>query len=113
MEVSFNNNSATSLFNNPLRRKKWVNFLVLSALTCALFLVMMHGCLADTTTDLLKPGDAAVKGTFGKDSSLMTWLLIGEVVTAILAYVISKNVKLLFGVIVLSVFINIAFAIIG
>ena len=87
-----------------------MHFIVMFALTCALFLVMAHGCLAD---DLLKPGDTTVKDTFGQDSSLMTWLLIGEVVTGILAYVITKNIKILFGVIVLSVFINIAFAIIG
>jgi len=38
---------------------------------------MDHGCCA---ADLLKAGDTAVKDTFGRDSSLMTWLLIGEVV---------------------------------
>jgi type IV conjugative transfer system pilin TraA len=86
---------------------------VLFALTCALFLVMVHDGWAATSQDLLAPGDATVKATFGQDSSMMTWLLIGEVVTGILTYVISKNIKVLFGVIVLSVFINIAFAIIG
>lgn len=110
MEVVVNNKPKVSMIKNLMTNKKVMHFIVMFALTCALFLVMAHGCLA---ADLLQPGDTTVKDTFGQDSSLMTWLLIGEVVTGILAYVITKNIKILFGVIVLSVFINIAFAIIG
>lgn len=112
MEVVVNNTAKVSMFKNEITGKKVMHFMVMFALTCALFLVMAHGCWA-AGSDLLKPGDETVKATFGQDSSMMTWLLIGEVVTGILAYVISKNIKVLFGVIVLSVFINIAFAIIG
>lgn len=110
MEVSVNKSSAVSVLNNNLSRKRMMHLMVLFALASALFLAMMHGCWAD---DLLKPGDQTVKDTFGKDSSIMTWLLIGEVVTAIVAYVATKNIKVLFGVIVLSVFITIAAAVIG
>lgn len=113
MEVVVNNTAKLSVMKNEMAGKRVIHFFTMLALTCALFLVMIHGCWAGGSSDLLAPGDATVKATFGKDSSMMTWLLIGEVVTAILAYVISKNVKVLFGVIVLSVFINIAFAIIG
>lgn len=111
MEVVVNNTAKVVMIKNEMTGKKVMHFMVMFALTCALFLVMMHGSWA--AGDLLAPGDATVKATFGQDSSLMTWLLIGEVVTGILAYVITKNIKILFGVIVLSVFINIAFAIIG
>lgn len=87
-----------------------LRFIFTCALTLTLLLAFVHGCRAD---DLLKPGDQTVKDTFGKDSSIMTWLLIGEVVTAIVAYVATKNIKVLFGVIVLSVFITVAAAVIG
>jgi len=113
MEVVVNNKPKVSMFKNEMTGKKVMHFMVMFALTGASFLVMMHGSWAASSGDLLAPGDATVKATFGQDSSMMTWLLIGEVVTGILAYVISKNIKVLFGVIVLSVFINIAFAIIG
>jgi type IV conjugative transfer system pilin TraA len=113
MEVSVNKSSAVSFLNNNLSRKRMIHLMVMFALTCALFLVMMHGSWAADAKDLLQPGDETVKATFGQNSSMMTWLLIGEVVTGILAYVMTKNIKVLFGVIVLSVFINIAFAIIG
>ncbi|MDQ0431157.1 type IV conjugative transfer system pilin TraA [Pantoea agglomerans] len=109
--------------NIVYRQKKLVSFfgffsvypanhrcMFISALTLTLLLAFVHGCRAD---DLLKPGDQTVKDTFGKDSSIMTWLLIGEVITAIVAYVATKNIKVLFGVIVLSVFITIAAAVIG
>ncbi|EGI9512090.1 conjugal transfer protein TraA [Salmonella enterica] len=112
MEVSVNKSSTVSFFNNNLSRKRVMHLMVLFALASALFLAMMHGCWAEGK-DLLKPGDETVKATFGKDSSIMTWLLIGEVVTAIVAYVATKNIKVLFGVIVLSVFISIAAAVIG
>lgn len=111
MEVSIKNSSALSSLNGNLTRKKMMHLVVMFALASALFLAMMHGCFADD--DLLKVGDTTVKATFGKDSSLMTWLLIGEVVMAILAYVATKNFKILGGIIVLSVFINVTFAIIG
>lgn len=101
------------VIKDSISGKKIMLFWAMFALACVLFLVMMHGSWAASSGDLLAPGDATVKATFGKDSSMMTWLLIGEVVTAILGYVITKNIKVLFGVIVLSVFINIAFAIIG
>ncbi len=70
--------------------------MVLFALASALFLAMMHGCWAEGK-DLLQPGDETVKATFGKDSSIMNWLLIGEVVTGIVAYVATKNIKVLLG----------------
>lgn len=110
MEFYENKKGCVSVFNINLSGNRRGNWVLLLALTCALFLVMMHSCWAD---DLLKPGDQTVKDTFGKDSSIMTWLLIGEVVTAIVAYVATKNIKVLFGVIVLSVFITVAAAVIG
>lgn len=113
MEVVVSNSTKVSMIKKEMTGKKVMHFTFMFALTCALFLVMMHGSWAADAKDLLQPGDATVKATFGQDSSMMTWLLIGEVVTGILAYVITKNIKVLFGVIVLSVFINIAFAIIG
>lgn len=107
METIFKN--AVHPFSKYMNPKKVTNFILLFFIVSALAIIMAHGCWA---ADLLKAGDTTVKDTFGQDSSLMTWLLIGEVVTATLSYVATKNIKVLFGVILISVFINIAFAII-
>lgn len=95
--------------HKPCIKNNYSNMAFLFTMICFVSLLFVQVGYAD---DLLKPGDTTVKDTFGKDSSLMTWLLIGEIVTAIVAYVATKNVKVLFGVIVLSVFINIAFSVI-
>lgn len=112
MGIAIIKNNKVSVFNKNLSSKQMVHWVVMSTLAFALFLSMMHGCWAEAK-DLLAPGDETVKATFGQDSSLMTWLLIGEVVMAILGYVATRNFKILGGIIVLSVFINVAFAIIG
>jgi len=110
MDVIYRRQKLVSLFSCFLVYPKTLRCMFISALTLTLLVVFVHSCRAD---DLLKPGDQTVKDTFGKDSSIMTWLLIGEVVTAIVAYVATKNIKVLFGVIVLSVFITVAAAVIG
>ncbi|WP_169799421.1 type IV conjugative transfer system pilin TraA [Cedecea neteri] len=77
---------AFSAVKQKVFRREVAHVLVMALLACALFLVLQHAAFAGATKDLLKVGDDAVKGTFGQDSSLMKWLLIGEVVVAIATY---------------------------
>jgi type IV conjugative transfer system pilin TraA len=113
MEVVLSHHGMLSAVKQKVFRREVAHVLVMTLLACALFLVLQHAAFAGATKDLLKVGDDAVKGTFGQDSSLMKWLLIGEVVVAIATYIGTRSFKVLGGIIVLSVFINVAFAIIG
>ncbi|MEC6197843.1 conjugal transfer pilin subunit TraA [Klebsiella variicola] len=55
-----------------------------------------------TATDLMKSGDATVKGTFGKSSSVVKWVVLAEVVAGGIMYMMTKNVKFLFGFAIIS-----------
>ncbi|MGE0968595.1 type IV conjugative transfer system pilin TraA (plasmid) [Klebsiella sp. WOUb02] len=66
-----------------------------------------------TTTDLMKSGDTTVKGTFGKSSSVVKWVVLAEVVAGAIMYMMTKNVKFLFGFAIISTFISIGMAVAG
>lgn len=69
--------------------------------------------MATTTTDLMKSGDATVKGTFGKQSSVVKWVVLAEVVAGAVMYMMTKNVKFLFGFAILSTVISIGMSVAG
>ncbi|MDU4424811.1 MAG: type IV conjugative transfer system pilin TraA [Raoultella sp.] len=60
-----------------------------------------------TATDLMKSGDTTVKGTFGKSSSVVKWVVLAEVIAGGIMYMMTKNVKFLFGFAIISTFITI------
>lgn len=99
-----------SVLQRVMRRPAMVYFGVVAFLTAALFLVTGDSSFAD---DLLKPGNAAMNDTVGKDSSVMRWLLMLEVLSAIFGYIVTRNLKVLGGIVGLSIFITICYAIIG
>lgn len=66
-----------------------------------------------TATDLMKSGDATVKGTFGKQSSVVKWVVLAEVVAGGIMYMMTKNVKFLFGFAIISTFITIGMSVAG
>lgn len=66
-----------------------------------------------TTTDLLKSGDTTVKGTFGKSSSVVKWVVLAEVIAGGIMYMMTKNVKFLVGFAILSVFISVGMTVAG
>lgn len=99
-----------SVWQRVMRRPAVVYFGVMALLTAALFLVMGDSSHA---ADLLKAGDAAVNDTVGQKSSVMKWLLMLEVLSAIFGYIATRNLKVLGGIVALSIFINICYAIIG
>lgn len=100
----------SSVWQRALRAPGLAYFAVLMLLTAALFLVTGGSSYAD---DLLKAGQTAVNDTVGKDSSVMKWLLMLEVLSAIFGYIATRNLKVLGGIVALSIFINICYAIIG
>lgn len=58
-------------------------------------------------------GDATVKGTFGKQSSVVKWVVLAEVVAGGIMYMMTKNVKFLFGFAIISTFITIGMSVAG
>ncbi|WP_049107149.1 type IV conjugative transfer system pilin TraA, partial [Klebsiella michiganensis] len=69
--------------------------------------------MATTTTDLMKSGDTTVKGTFGKSSSVVKWVVLAEVIAGGIMYMMTKNVKFLFGFAIISTFITIGMSVAG
>lgn len=63
--------------------------------------------------DLMASGDETVKGTFGKDSSVVKWVILAEVLVGGVMYMTTKNLKFLAGFAILSVFITVGMAVAG
>ena len=93
--------------NKSQTSSRGVYYFTLAVLVVGFLLVMTGVCQAE---DLLKPGDKAVQDTVGKDSSVMRWLLMLEVLSAIFGFIVTRNMKVLGGIVALSIFINICYA---
>lgn len=62
--------------------------------------------------DLMASGNTTVKATFGKDSSVVKWVVLAEVLVGAVMYMMTKNVK--FGrFAIISVFIAVGMAVVG
>ncbi|EBT2496013.1 type IV conjugative transfer system pilin TraA [Escherichia coli] len=63
--------------------------------------------------DLMASGNTTVKATFGKDSSIVKWVILAEVLVGAVMYMMTKNVKFLAGFAIISVFIAVGMAVVG
>ena len=90
-------------FRSALRFAAWTVLAFLLVLVC-----MDHVHAAD----LLVGGKQTVDDTFGKDSTLAKWVIIGEILVGVFMYIKTKNLMLLAGVAVVIVFLNVAFGIV-
>ena len=63
--------------------------------------------------DLMQSGNSTVKATFGKDSSVVKWVVLAEVLVGAVMYMMTKNVKFLAGFAIISVFIAVGMAVVG
>ncbi|VTQ43092.1 F-pilin [Streptococcus pneumoniae] len=59
--------------------------------------------------DLMAKGNDTVKATFGKDSSIVKWVVLAEVLVGAVMYMMTKNV--LVGFAILSVFIAVGMSV--
>ncbi|MFP1464113.1 type IV conjugative transfer system pilin TraA [Escherichia coli] len=64
-------------------------------------------------SDLMQSGNDTVKATFGKDSSIVKWVRLAEVLVGAVMYMMTKNVKFLAGFAIISVFIAIGMTVVG
>ncbi|ELR0533346.1 type IV conjugative transfer system pilin TraA [Escherichia coli] len=69
--------------------------------------------MASGGQDLMAKGNATVKATFGKDSSIVKWVVLAEVLVGAVMYMMTKNVKFLVGFAIISVFIAVGMTVVG
>ena len=62
---------------------------------------------------LMAKGQETVKATFGKDSSIVKWVVLAEVLVGAVMYMMTKNVKFLVGFAIISVFIAVGMSVVG
>jgi type IV conjugative transfer system pilin TraA len=63
--------------------------------------------------DLLSASRQQVTSNFGSNSTFMYYLLIAEVIVALVTYISSRNVKHLMNIVIVMIFINIVFVMIN
>jgi len=100
-------------------KKKLNKVALLKALKIALPVATVAAFFPETVfaagagRDLMSSGDDTVKGTFGKDSSVVKWVILAEVLVGAVMYMTTKNLKFLAGFAILSVFITVGMAVAG
>ena len=103
-----------SFMSRVFNKKKALKVAKVALPVAAVAAFFPDAAMATTTaTDLMKSGDATVKGTFGKSSSVVKWVVLAEVVAGGIMYMMTKNVKFLFGFAIISTFITIGMSVAG
>jgi type IV conjugative transfer system pilin TraA len=102
-----------SFLSRVFNKKKALKVAKVALPVAALAAFFPDAAMATTTaTDLMKSGDT-VKGTFGKSSSVVKWVVLAEVIAGGIMYMMTKNVKFLFGFAIISTFITIGMSVAG
>lgn len=100
-------------------KKKFSKLGFLKALKVALPVAAVAAFFPETVLaagagkDLMSSGDETVKGTFGKDSSVVKWVILSEVLVGAVMYMTTKNLKFLAGFAILSVFVTVGMSVAG
>ncbi|EMO0768836.1 TPA: type IV conjugative transfer system pilin TraA [Escherichia coli] len=106
----------------PVKKKSFfskftrLNMLRLARAVIPAAVLMMffpHMALAAGGQDLMQSGNDTVKATFGKDSSVVKWVVLAEVLVGAVMYMMTKNVKFLAGFAIISVFIAVGMTVVG
>lgn len=95
-------------FFNAFNKQNFKKLLFPFSLITVLSIFMTSSAFAN---DLLASGNEIVDKTLGKDSSLVRWLLILEVLAGIWMYIKTKNLVLLLGFVAVIIGINVAFSV--
>ncbi|MEZ6878634.1 type IV conjugative transfer system pilin TraA [Enterobacter sp. KBR-315C3_2022] len=104
---------------HPPAKKKFTRLGFLKALKVALPVAAVAAFFPETVLaagagkDLMSSGDETVKGTFGKDSSVVKWVILAEVLVGAVMYMTTKNLKFLAGFAILSVFVTVGMSVAG
>ncbi|HCC7024183.1 TPA: type IV conjugative transfer system pilin TraA [Klebsiella pneumoniae] len=90
-----------------------LNMLRLVRAVIPVAVLMMLLAMAAGKGDLMAKGNDTVKATFGKDSSIVKWVVLAEVLVGAVMYMMTKNVKFLVGFAIISVFIAVGMSVVG
>lgn len=85
----------------PLKRNRFSKFTRLNMLrtvravipVAVLMMLFPELAMAAGKGDLMAKGNDTVKATFGKDSSIVKWVVLAEVLVGAVMYMMTKNVK--------------------
>ncbi len=81
-----------SFLSRVFNKKKALKVAKVALPVAAVAAFFPDAAMATTTaTDLMKSGDATVKGTFGKQSSVVKWVVLAEVVAGGIMYMMTKK----------------------
>ena len=81
-----------SFMSRVFNKKKALKVAKVALPVAAVAAFFPDAAMATTTaTDLMKSGDSTVKGTFGKSSSVVKWVVLAEVVAGGIMYMMTKN----------------------
>ncbi|WP_217653909.1 type IV conjugative transfer system pilin TraA [Nissabacter archeti] len=80
------------------------------SLVPALAMLMFTGVVR--ADDLAAPGQTTVNDTFGAESSLAGWVIIGEILVGVVTYIKTRNIFALGSVAIVMVFLNVAYSLI-
>ncbi|HDT6599782.1 TPA: type IV conjugative transfer system pilin TraA [Raoultella ornithinolytica] len=81
-----------SFLSRVFNKKKALKVAKVALPVAAVAAFFPDAAMATTTaTDLMKSGDSTVKGTFGKSSSVVKWVVLAEVVAGGIMYMMTKN----------------------
>lgn len=108
--------SKKSVFSKIARhfsRKRVINFLSVILPVAVLSLFFSEAAMATGGKDLMAAGKDTVKKTFGSDSTVIGWVILAEVIVGGVMYLMTKNVKFLFGFAILCVFVNVGMGVAG
>ncbi|MFP1556950.1 type IV conjugative transfer system pilin TraA [Escherichia coli] len=87
---------------------------VIPAAVLMMFFPQLAMAAGSSGQDLMASGNTTVKGrSFGKDSSVVKWVVLAEVLVGAVMYMMTKNVKFLAGFAIISVFIAVGMAVVG
>ncbi|CAH4023978.1 TPA: type IV conjugative transfer system pilin TraA [Escherichia coli] len=114
-----------SFFSKFTRLKKYFSFrpsrlnmlrlarAVIPAAVLMMFFPQLAMAASSSGQDLMASGNNTVKATFGKDSSIVKWVVLAEVLVGAVMYMMTKNVKFLAGFAIISVFIAVGMTVVG
>ena len=87
--------------------------LVRAVIPVAVLMMLFPLAMAAGKGDLMAKGQETVKATFGKNSSIVKWIVLAEVLVGAVMYMMTKNIKFLVGFAILSVFIAVGMSVAG
>ena len=88
---------------NPKRLLRVMALMAVAVLVTLLTFGQAHA------VDMLAGQSGTVNDTFGANSTVAKWIILAEVIIGVASYIKTKNLLLLFGVIIVVVFTTVGF----